>query len=84
MIPKAWRGRRSGFSLLVLAAGLLGALLGASPPAPVRDLDRRAFDLRLSLLPEVPAPLEVVLVLAREETLARMGRWPWPRRSRRR
>ncbi|EFQ22824.1 metal dependent phosphohydrolase [Aminomonas paucivorans DSM 12260] len=80
MIPKAWRGRRSGFSLLVLAAGLLGALLGASPPAPVRDLDRRAFDLRLSLLPEVPVPLEVVLVLAREETLARMGRWPWPRR----
>ncbi len=81
--------RRFGNSLLVRGIGLLIALAGlwfqlTDQPgiAGLRDrLEHLAYDLRLNLgLPGQAAPHpDILVVTVDEESLQRVGRWPWPR-----
>jgi adenylate cyclase len=76
--PKRW-----GTGALILAAvvpALLGGILTAWEPYPVRALRDLLFDgyQRLSPRPYDPAvPVRVIAV--DDESLKRVGRWPWPR-----
>jgi adenylate cyclase len=63
---------------LMLAACLIGVRLLL--PMPFARMQLAAFDSLQSLSPRVPAqPSPVQVVLVDEESLARLGQWPWPR-----
>ena len=73
---------RSGRSLILGAGCLLTLLLCALSllrPAFIANLDGRFFD---QLIPDDPPPKgyqSPVVVALDDESLARYGRWPWPR-----
>ncbi len=75
--PSLRSGRRlRDYSPWLLATGLL-LLLQWSAPAWLHRLDLLAYDL---LLPRRAAAVEPALVVAIDDaSLARLGRWPWPR-----
>ncbi len=68
---------------LLLAAALLltGLLIGMQIAHPrfLQFLEGRWYDQLLSQLSVVPASTDVVVVDLDERSLARQGRWPWPR-----
>lgn len=69
--------RRPAVRILVVAGALIGVHIAA---APLLDpLRAKAFDLHQRLLPAAPPGGDVVLVGIDDATLAREGRWPWPR-----
>ncbi len=72
-------GKRSSF--LIIALLLLGALVGlrSTDPAPLRNLRNAYFDYLQNLKPREYTPLPVVIVDLDEESLQKLGQWPWPR-----
>ncbi len=54
-------------------------MLRAWDPAPIETLRLRAFDLYQSIHPRVSPPQPVLIVDIDEESLAKLGQWPWPR-----
>ncbi len=60
--------------LIVAAVGLK-----VSEPEPVVDFQNRVFDYYQKLKPRVYEPAPVRIVDIDDETLARVGQWPWPR-----
>lgn len=48
-------------------------------PEMVERVERLVYDRHLAQLDAPRVTPEIVLVMAGEESLARMGRWPWPR-----
>ncbi len=70
--------------LLIDAA--LGAILTAAAClsyaagwGPLASLEYKAYDLRSSLLASLKTPEEIVLVAIDDDSIAQLGRWPWPR-----
>lgn len=87
-IPEAERTAEARVRMALLRRGALlaalavcaAALLFTHPPLFVQKMDRSFLDLRYLWMPS-PAPSgEIVLVLAREASLAALGQWPWSRR----
>jgi len=71
-----------GVGLLLTLVGLWLQVTAHPGVATVRDrLEHLAYDLRLRLLlEEHPEPHpDILIVSVDEESLARIGRWPWPR-----
>src|SRR5215207_11443057 len=68
-------------SARLLGAVLLLALLALrlADPAPVEDLRLRAFDIFQIISPRVATQRPVVIVDIDEESLRKLGQWPWPR-----
>lgn len=69
------------FALLILLAGLV---LGAATahvlqPPPAAGLRHAVFDQFQRWLPRIAADRPVRVVDIDEESLARLGQWPWPR-----
>ena len=82
--PNPEREIESPFSLrrwlrLNLALLALTGLLCVS--MPLLNLDQRLGDLFFRIRGSRPTSGSVALVLIDDETLARYGRWPWPRRE---
>jgi adenylate cyclase len=75
------RQARRLVSARLLGAVLLFALLAlrVADPAPVEDLRLRAFDIFQILSPRVATQRPVVIVDIDEESLRKLGQWPWPR-----
>jgi CHASE2 domain-containing sensor protein/nitrogen-specific signal transduction histidine kinase len=73
---------RPSYSFLV-AWGLIASLLLAGiylyPPFLLDDLNRRAYDVLLGSAHRLQTSGRVVIVDIDERSLARFGRWPWPR-----
>lgn len=71
-------GRRVAVSLLPLLLGVLH-VLGLLPMDGLQRLDDQLYDARLRWT--MPATLDerVVIVDIDEQSLAEVGRWPWPR-----
>lgn len=71
-------GRRVAVSLLPLLLGVLH-VLGLLPLDSLQRLDDHLYDARLRWT--MPATLDerVVIVDIDEQSLAEVGRWPWPR-----
>lgn len=59
-------------AILALLCALLGALNGLGRP------DATLYDAALALSPR-PAPADIVIIAIDEPSLAKLGRWPWPR-----
>lgn len=72
------RGRRVAVSLLPLLLGVLH-VLGLLPLGALQRFDDQFYDARLRWT--MPATLDerVVIVDIDEQSLAEVGRWPWPR-----
>lgn len=67
---------------LLLVAGALTLLLGIAyllQPRLIAATNNRATDLVLNLSKQRPATGAVVIVDIDDQSLARYGRWPWPR-----
>jgi adenylate cyclase len=62
--------------LIVLAAVLV---FRAADPRPSEFLRMRSFDVMQELFPRAPSDAPVVIVDIDEESLRRIGQWPWPR-----
>ncbi|MBZ5522413.1 MAG: CHASE2 domain-containing protein [Acidobacteriia bacterium] len=58
---------------------LLGLVLFVSLSFPVTTLSQKLNDFYFRLRGKQPPSAHVALVLIDDETLARYGRWPWPR-----
>src|SRR5215470_127242 len=77
---RALRGRRGRPLGLLVLAGLL--LLVVFPEVPgFRQVRLASFDAYQSVVPRVPRSAPVVIVAIDEESLLRLGQWPWPRTS---
>jgi HD-GYP domain-containing protein (c-di-GMP phosphodiesterase class II)/CHASE2 domain-containing sensor protein len=66
--------------VLALVSSLAWGSLGFFRPLQFEKLERQVFDWHLSKKDFPEPPVDIVLVLGREETLSRFGKWPWPRR----
>lgn len=66
--------------LLLPLLVLVGALsLRASDPLPLQELRNKVFDTYQHIEPREWTPGPVVIVDIDDESLARLGQWPWPR-----
>lgn len=72
------RGLRGLVWPAVVAAALITGLALARPAA-LGHLDGRVYDLLLRQVTHGPASERVTIVDVDERSLARFGRWPWPR-----
>ena len=61
------------------AATLLFSLLLLRPPATFSLIEAKLYDLRFQLRGAITPPDSVVIATIDEQSLARLGRWPWPR-----
>lgn len=64
---------------------LIGLLCGGVAVALAHQgrfdgLENRVLDLRFRICSPRPAPQQVVIVAIDNESIMRLGRWPWPRR----
>ncbi|MGD9536710.1 MAG: CHASE2 domain-containing protein [Alphaproteobacteria bacterium] len=71
-------GRWQGAPLAVVLIIALAAVRALNP-APVDSLKLRWFDLLQELKPREYVAAPVAIVDIDEESLARLGQWPWPR-----
>lgn len=62
-----------------VAATLLFSLLLLRPPATFSLIEAKLYDLRFQLRGPITPPDSVVIATIDEQSLARLGRWPWPR-----
>ncbi len=71
---------RPGLACLAVALGL-SCLLGGlvEQPTLVQQLELRILDWHARLRGPIPPPPDVTIVAIDEESLERIGRWPWPR-----
>src|ERR1041385_9248689 len=76
----SWLGRRFT-SARALGVVLLFALLflRVTDPLPLEELRLRSFDICQVIKPRVATLRPVVIVDIDEESLRKLGQWPWPR-----
>ncbi len=67
------------FLVIPLAVLALGVLLRLADPQPLQELRLRAFDLYQRVEPRPASNLPIKIVAIDEESLMRLGQWPWPR-----
>jgi HD-GYP domain-containing protein (c-di-GMP phosphodiesterase class II) len=74
-------GPRPGWRLVLwgLLASVLVAAIALRPPALLVHLDQRVYDVLLRSAHRSTVSGRVVIVNLDERSLARFGRWPWPR-----
>lgn len=64
---------------LAAAAAFLGLLAVFRPPTLVEQIELRILDGHARMRGPVPPPAGITIVAIDEESLERIGRWPWPR-----
>jgi adenylate cyclase len=79
-ILRRWFGRKFGYARLICLALLVGiAALRAIDVAPVEELRVRIFDFYQRFEPRVKTARPVAIVDIDENSLSKLGQWPWPR-----
>src|ERR1700722_6001448 len=77
---RRWFARKFGYARLLCLALLVGlAALRIADPAPIEELRVRTFDTFQRLDPRVKTPRPVTIIDIDENSLAKLGQWPWPR-----
>lgn len=75
-----WRGTLRGLAVLGLIVWLgLSAMLLLADPAPLQTLRHAVFDQYQRWHPRIYQDSAVRVIDVDEESLARIGQWPWPR-----
>lgn len=74
-----WLGRNGWGLLAVLLVVALGLLVIAWDPVAVQVMRHAAFDQFQRWQPRVYQPAPVRIIDIDEESLQRLGQWPWPR-----
>jgi adenylate cyclase len=80
-IWRRWFARRIGYARLVCLALLIGfAALRIADPAPVEEIRVRTFDTFQRIDPRARlAKSPVAIVDIDDQSLTKLGQWPWPR-----
>jgi adenylate cyclase len=79
-VLRRWFGRRFGYARLACLALLIGfAALRIADPAAIEELRVRTFDTFQRIDPRVKTIKPVVIVDINDESLEKLGQWPWPR-----
>src|SRR5665213_1646475 len=79
-ILRRWFGRKFGYARLVCLALLIGfAALRIADPGPIQELRIRTFDTFQRIDPRVKTARPVTIVDIDENSLAKLGQFPWPR-----
>ena len=80
-IWRRWFARRIGYARLVCFVLLIGfAVLRVADPAPVEEIRVRTFDTFQRLDPRAKlAKSPVAVVDIDDQSLTKLGQWPWPR-----
>lgn len=77
---RRWFARKFGYARLVCLVLLVGlAVLRISDSAVIEELRVRTFDTFQRIDPRVKTARPVTIVDINEESLAKLGQWPWPR-----
>lgn len=76
VVPVWWRAPGRGIALALLAVALAVYL---ADPRLLRETRARGFDIAQQLWPLAPGDALVQIVDIDEESLRRLGQWPWPR-----
>ena len=71
--------RRVGVTAVCAAIAIIIACLRLLAPVPIEVLDRKLLDFRHLARGPIAAGPDVVIVAIDEASLAKVGRWPWPR-----
>jgi adenylate cyclase len=75
-----WFSRKFGYARLICLALLVGiAALRVIDFAPVEELRVRVFDFYQRFEPRVKTTRPVAIVDIDENSLSKLGQWPWPR-----
>ena len=77
-MEKRHKGRLP-YLIIAGAVLLISTLLVMWPPLFVQFMESKSFDIRFLLRGERPVTDEIVIVAIDEESIAGVGRWPWPR-----
>ena len=80
-IWRRWFSRRIGYARLVCLVLLIGfAALRIADPAPVEEIRVRTFDTFQRIDPRARlAKSPVAIVDIDDQSLTKLGQWPWPR-----
>ena len=70
---------RLGVTAVCTAIAIAVAAVRLLAPVPLEVLDRKFLDFRHLVRGPVAASDQIVIVAIDERSLARLGRWPWPR-----
>ncbi|HSR14057.1 MAG TPA: CHASE2 domain-containing protein, partial [Thermodesulfobacteriota bacterium] len=63
------------------ALAIFAALLCLLPLGVFDGIDNRIYDLSIRARGTRPAPADIVIVAIDDESMASLGRWPWPRKK---
>lgn len=77
--PRLARLRRAMRPALAALAALLGLLALFRPPTLAEQVELRILDWHARMRGALPAPDGITIVAIDEQSLDRIGRWPWPR-----
>ncbi|RME83046.1 MAG: CHASE2 domain-containing protein, partial [Zetaproteobacteria bacterium] len=64
---------------LIVGASLFSLLLALAKPTIIEQIELKTLDERFRLRGPMLAPKNVVIVAIDDESIAKLGRWPWPR-----
>src|SRR6516164_3331528 len=79
-IIRRWLSRKFGYARLICLALLVGvAALRVIDFAPIVELRVRAFDFYQRFEPRVKTTRPVAIVDIDDNSLSKLGQWPWPR-----
>jgi adenylate cyclase len=79
-VLRRWFARKFGYARLVCLALLIGfAALRIADPGAIEELRVRTFDTFQRIDPRVKTIRPVVIVDINDESLEKLGQWPWPR-----
>ena len=72
---------KSRLPYLIISAAVLFIAFWViiQPPLIIQMLENKTFDFRFLMRGERPVGNEIVVVAIDEESIAKVGRWPWPR-----
>jgi len=77
---RRWFGRKFGFSRLICLVLLIGiAALRIADFEPIQELRVRTFDFYQRFDPRIKTSRPVTIIDIDEQSLKKIGQWPWPR-----
>ena len=78
-MARARKARRIPEWMIGVAITLVVLVMGFMRPSFLETFEYQLFDLRLKWFGTHTAPQNIAIVAIDEESITKVGRWPWPR-----